>query len=134
MVSIFRRLLAITVGLLTVMTTTLAYAEGKSGKRFIERLVHRPDRVVMVYAFPFKYKTRFWLNPDGCDTRKKVALVPNPDNPPETYDEQLATLVAAFAADYRVSFTLDGCYVKPDGESVPKIRLLSVYNKNFHNP
>jgi hypothetical protein len=123
-----KRSLAIGVGLLSIINVTSVYAEGQSGIRSMDRLVHRPDRVVMVYAQYRRYKNNFWRNPDNCDTRKKVALVPNPGNPPETYDEHLATLTAAFMADKQVSFTVDGCYVKPDGTSVPRIRLISVYN------
>lgn len=121
-----KRSLAIGIGLLSVINATPAYAEGQSGARDMDRLVHRPDRVVMVYAAP--KLGEYWMNPDNCDENKKVALVPNPDNPPETYDEHLATLVAAFMAKKKASFTLDGCYIKPDGVSVPRIKLISVYN------
>jgi len=77
----------------------------------------------MVYPF----FPGLWDNPDGCDVDRKAVLLPNPDNSPDTYDQQLETLRTAFFARKSISFTLDGCHTLPDGTSVPKIRLISVY-------
>ena len=123
----FRDLLAVGAALLVVTAIDTAHAAGSSGIRTMDRFVHRADQGVMVYAKKFGGPAA-WDNPDGCDVDRRVVLLPNPDNSPETYDQQLETLRTAYFATKRVSFTLDGCHTFPDGVSVPKIRLISVYD------
>ncbi len=115
--------------ILALLLAGAAQAAGTSGQDNIERIVHRPDRVVMVYRALFyqQRKDRSWENPDLCDEDRKVALVPGDLEPPEVYAEQLATLRDALMHGKQVSFGLDGCYALDSGDTVPRIKLISVY-------
>ena len=111
---------AITLGIVAGLPWMTAAASGTSGKKTMERIVHRDDRVIIVTT----YKASPWENPDACDENLKLALVPED---PVLYGEQLATLRAAKMANKTVSFMLDGCFTLDSGISVPKITFITVH-------
>ncbi len=99
-----KTILSAVTAVLVSMVWTSAFGDGGSGQDTIDRIRHRPDRVVLVFA-----GDGAWNNPDGCDTAARAVLHPVQASF-ESYRERLTAILGAHLNGNTVIFGFDGCF------------------------
>ncbi len=114
-----KTILSAVTGVLVCMVWMSAFGAGSSGRDTIDRLLLRPDRVVLVFA-----GDGAWNNPDGCDISARAVLDPGQASA-ESYRERLAAILGAHLNGNTVTFGFDGCF-NLNNRTLPIITSVSI--------
>lgn len=115
-----KTILSAVTGVLVSIVWISAFGFHGSGSRTIDRILTRPDRVLLVFP-----EDGAWNNPFGCDTSARAALDPAQVSA-ESFREQCAVILGAHLNGNTVSFGFSGC-LSINNVTVPVITNVSIF-------